>query len=168
MKTITYMTNLLTFYLKGEISTEKNFLSLKIPNTVLALIPLGAQKHNVPVNQLSAVATSFSLAFKELIIGIIEALVGFACIESSFLVGLIILLIGVSTIITSFKTELRIDTTSGRSYLIPFVVFEKSKAASAEEMLNEIISNRLNDTNSRQVTVKQTNAVVDAINNLNK
>ena len=67
MKTITYMTSLLTFYLKGEISTEKNFLSLKIPNTVLALIPLGAQKHNVPVNQLSAVATSFSLAFKELI-----------------------------------------------------------------------------------------------------
>ena len=168
MKTITYMTSLLTFYLKGEISTEKNFLSLKIPNSVLALIPLGAQKHNVPVNQLSAVATSFSLVFKELIIGIIEALVGFASIESSFLVGLIILLIGVSTIITSFKTELRIDTTSGRSYLIPFVVFEKSKAASAEEMLNEIISNRLNDTNSRQVTEKQTDAVVDAINNLNQ
>jgi len=168
MKTITYMTSLLTFYLKGEISTEKNFLSLKIPNSVLALIPLGAQKHNVPVNQLSAVATSFSLVFKELIIGIIEALVGFASIESSFLVGLIILLIDVSTIITSFKTELRIDTTSGRSYLIPFVVFEKSKAASAEEMLNEIISNRLNDTNSRQVTEKQTDAVVDAINNLNK
>ncbi|MGO4925254.1 hypothetical protein ACTQ44_10090 [Ligilactobacillus ruminis] len=168
MKNITYMTSLLTFYLKGEISTEKNFLSLKIPNTVLALIPLGAQKHNVPVNQLSAVSTSFSLAFKELIIGIIEALFGFASIESSFLVGLIILLVGISTIITSFKTELRIDTTSGRSYLIPFVVFEKSKAAGAEEMLNEIISNRLNDTNSRQVTEKQTDAVVDAINNLNK
>lgn len=168
MKSITYMTSLLTFYLKGEISTQQNFLSVKIPNTVLSLIPLGSQKHNVPVNQLSSVATSFSLTFKELVIGLLEAFIGLCALNSSFVAGLIIILIGVSTIITSFKTELRIDTTSGRSYLIPFVVFEKSKATEAESMLNEIISNRLNDTNTNTVTEKQTDAVVNAINNINK
>ena len=34
MKTITYMTSLLTFYLKGEISTEKNFLMLKLRHLI--------------------------------------------------------------------------------------------------------------------------------------
>ena len=44
MNNITYMTGLLTFYLKGNISADQNFVRLKIPNTILSLIPLGAQE----------------------------------------------------------------------------------------------------------------------------
>ena len=44
MQKIEFMTSLLTFYLKGEISTEQNFLTLKVPNTILTLIPLGRKK----------------------------------------------------------------------------------------------------------------------------
>ena len=47
MEAIKYMTSLLTFYIKGEITTEQNFLKIKFPNTVLALIPLGSRKYNV-------------------------------------------------------------------------------------------------------------------------
>ena len=43
MTSIKYMTSLLTFYLKGEIRTEKNFIQFKTPNTILGLIPLGAK-----------------------------------------------------------------------------------------------------------------------------
>ena len=56
MKAIKYMTSLLTFYIKGEIATEQNFLKIRFPNTVLALIPLGSRKYNVPVAQISSVA----------------------------------------------------------------------------------------------------------------
>ena len=48
MNNITYMTGLLTLYLKGNISADQNFVRLKIPNTILSLIPLGAQKENIP------------------------------------------------------------------------------------------------------------------------
>ena len=44
MQPIQYMTSLLTFYLKGEIRQEQNFVNLKKPNTILSLIPLGAKK----------------------------------------------------------------------------------------------------------------------------
>jgi len=165
MNKITYMTGLLTFYLKGEISTDQNFLRIKIPNTILALIPLGAKKDNVPVSQVSTVASNFKLEFKNFIVGVIEVLIAFACFSDSALLGLILLLVGASTIITSFKTELKIDTTAGKEYIIPFLIFEKSKAEQAELMIGNMISGRLNDTNNRQVAEAQTQAIVNAINN---
>jgi hypothetical protein len=164
MKTITYMTGLLTFYLKGEITAEQNFLKLKIPNTILTLIPLGAKKDNVPVNQISSVSSNFKLLFKDFVVGIIEVLIAFSLFSDSALWGLILLLVGASTIITSFKTELNISTTSSVQYIIPFLIFEKSNAEQAEQMINDIISNRLSDTNNRQVTEASTNAIVNAIN----
>lgn len=165
MNTITYMTGLLTFYLKGQISTDQNFLRLRIPNTILALIPLGAQNHNVPVNQVASVASSFHLEFKNFIVGIIEAGIAFACFGESFLLGLILLLLGANTIINSFYTVLNIDTTAGKSYTVSFLIFEKAKAYQAEELIGRMIAGRLNDTNNRQVAEAQTNAIVNAINN---
>ena len=75
------------------------------------------------------------------------------------------LLWGASTVITSFITELKVDTTAGRAYFIPFLIFEKAKAAQAEQLISNMISGRLNDTNNRQVAEAQTAAIVDAINN---
>ncbi len=34
MEPIEYMTSLLTFYLKGEIKSEQNFINFKVPNTI--------------------------------------------------------------------------------------------------------------------------------------
>ena len=39
MNTVTYVVSLLTFYLKGEIRSEQNFVVFQEPNTVLGLIP---------------------------------------------------------------------------------------------------------------------------------
>jgi hypothetical protein len=163
MQTITYMTGLLTFYLKGEVTAEQNFLKLKIPNTILALIPFGSKKDNLSVGQITSVASSFKLLFKDFIVGVIEVLIALSMLSSDPLIGIILLLIGASTVITSFKTEVIIDTNAGRQYVIPFLIFEKSKAGQAEQMISGIISNRLNDTNTRQVAEASTSAIVDAI-----
>ena len=168
MNTITYMTGLLTFYLRGEISTDQNFLKLKIPNTILALIPLGARNESIPVQQLATVSSNFKLILKNFIIGAIEVMIAFSSFSSSAVMGIILLLLGASTIINSFITRLRVDTTAGKQYYIPFLIFEKSKASQAEQMINNMISGRLNDTNNRQVAEAQTNAIVNAINNQNK
>ncbi|WP_036977731.1 hypothetical protein [Pseudobutyrivibrio sp. MD2005] len=165
MNTITYMTGLLTFYLKGEISTDTNFLKLRIPNTILALIPLGAQKDIIPVQQVATVSTSFRLEFKKLLYGLLGVIVGLASLGSSVVFGLLLVLWGVSAVITAFITNLIITTTSGVVYGVPFLVFEKDKANQAEAMINQRIAARLQDTNVRQVTEAQTNAIVDAIAN---
>lgn len=168
MNTITYMTGLLTFYLKGEISTDQNFLKLKLPNTILALIPLGAKKDNIPVQQVSSVSSNFKLNLKRFIIGAVICLLSFSLFTdpSSIVGGIILLLWGASMVITSFATELHVATTAGKEYFIPFLIFEKEKASQAEQLISNMIAGRLNDTNNRQVAEAQTSAIVDAINNL--
>lgn len=165
MNTIKYMTGLLTFYLKGEISTDQNFLKLKIPNTILALIPLGARKDNIPVQQVATVSSSFRLLFKRLLAGLALLILGIVLFSESIVFGLIVVIWAACNIITSFMTELLVTTTSGMDYYIPFLIFEKAKASQAENMIQTMISNRLNDTNNRQVAEAQTNAIVNAINN---
>lgn len=176
MNTITYMTGLFTFYLKGVISTDQNFLRLKIPNTILALIPLGAKNDNIPVAQVASVSSNFKLNLKRFLAGIVICVIGIGCLRDSFVTGLLLLLWGASTIITSFATELLVATTSGAQYYIPFLIFEKAKASQAEQLISNMINSRLNDTNNRQVAEAQTEAnrqiaeaqtqaIVNAINN---
>ena len=58
MQPITYMTSLFTFYLQGEIKSEQNFISFKVPNTILGLIPLGAQTEKFTISQIASTATN--------------------------------------------------------------------------------------------------------------
>lgn len=159
METITFMTSLLTFYLKGEIKAEQNFLKLKKPNTLLTFIPLGAKKNSVPINQIADVSTNFKLILKSFLIGAVEIIIGFAMFREAFLIGLLLLILGAFTIINSFQTELIIRTTSGTSYFLFFLIFEKSKAEQAENAINTMIGSRMNDTNTRIVTEAQTAAL---------
>lgn len=179
METITFMTSLLTFYLKGEIKAEQNFLKLKKPNTILTLIPLGASKVNVPINQISSVGTSFKLFIKNFFIGIVELIAAFALFNSSVIWALILLLVGAFTVINSFQTALVISSTSGADYVLFFLIFEKSKAEAAANAINNMIGSRLDDTNVRVHTETQTavltnaqaqstEAIINALNSNNK
>ncbi|MBO6244118.1 MAG: hypothetical protein J6O41_06120 [Clostridia bacterium] len=161
MNTITFITSFLTFYLKGEISQEKNFVKFKIPNTILGLIPLGAHKKTIAVNQIASTDTDFRLLFKNLLIGIVVAIIGLASFSSSALAGLVVLALGVLIVLNSFQTELVVHQTSGQSLIVSFIIFEKSKAEEASEGINNLISTRMDETNTRE----QTDRVVDAINN---
>lgn len=149
MQPIQYMTSLLTFYLKGEIHRDQNFLNLKKPNTILSLVPFGTKKDSIPVSQLSSVESSFKLHLRSLILGVILAIVGLGMIAGNFIVALIFILVGANKAITAFETILTIKTTAGDAKDISFLVFEKSKAELAEAQIKQIISNRLDDTNNR-------------------
>ena len=164
MQKIEFMTSLLTFYLKGEISTEQNFLTLKVPNTILTLIPLGRKNDTIPVTQISSVSTDFKLLFKDFLIGIIVAIIGIVLFGTNFLIGFILLLIGAAMVINSFQTVLTIKTTSGE--IKSASIFEKSKAEQAASMINHIIGSRLDDTNNRVQGDRQTDRMVEAINSL--
>ena len=161
MQPIQYMTSLLTFYLKGEIRQEQNFVNLRKPNTILSLIPLGSKRDSIPVSQLSSVESNFKLHFGSLLLGVIIAIIGLCMISESFIFALILMLVGANKAITAFETILTIKTTAGDVKNISFLVFEKTKAELAETQIRQIISDRLDDTNNRV----QTDRIVDAINN---
>lgn len=161
METINYMTSLLTFYLKGEIQQEQNFVNLKKPNTIFGLIPLGAKQDSIPVTQLSSVESNFKLQLGRFLAGIIIAVLGLCLLSEMFLLALIVLIIGANRAITAFEIILTIKTTAGDIKNISFLIFEKSKAELAEKQIRQIISNRLDDTNNRV----QTDRIVEAINN---
>ncbi|MCD7770002.1 MAG: hypothetical protein LUH36_07815 [Oscillospiraceae bacterium] len=168
MEAIKYMRSLLTFYLKGEISFDKNFVNLKIPNTILGLIPLGSKNKNLAIDLIVSVGSDFKLVFKSFIVGVIIALIGVSSFENSFLLGLILLIIGAGMVISSFQTNLTIQTAAGETLHVPFLIFEKSKAAEAEKNIRALKNERLNDTNNRSVTEKQTETLVDSINSLKR
>ena len=160
MEPIRYMTSLLTFYLKGEIKSEKSFIVFKNPNTILGVIPLGSKVDKYPINQISSTSTNFKLKLGKLILGIIVAVAAFAAMKDSFIGALFILLFAVNWIIDAFEIDLVVTTTSGLQKPIDFFIFEKGKAQLAEEQINAMIADRLAETNVRE----QTDRLVDAIN----
>ena len=147
MNIVTYVVSLLTFYLKGEIRSEQNFVVFQEPNTVLGLIPLGK---------------NFRLKLGKLVCGILAFLFGFGLFgqPGTFLPGLIILILAVNWILDAFEIDLTLITTSGAVKRIDFFIFDKEKAVLAEQQIHAMISNRMSDTNVRE----QTDRVVDAIN----
>ena len=162
METITFMTSLLTFYLKGEVKAEQNFLMLKKPHTLLTFIPCGAERHNLPINQISSVSTSFRVLLKDTVVGLILAIVGFCMFGTSVPLALLLVIIGAMGVINSLQTALIISTTSGDDYVLFFLIFEKNKALIAEAAINRMISTRLDDTNVRTQTENQTAALTNA------
>ena len=165
METIKYITSLLTFYLKGQIKSDQNFIIFKNPNTILGLIPLGSKTDKYPINQISSVSTNFKMKFLKLVLGIIAIVLAFTMLsepDEGAIFGMIVfLIIGINWIIDAFEVDLTVTTTSGQEKIIDFFIFEKGKAVLAEKRINELITGRLSDTNVRQ----QTDRVVDAINN---
>ena len=159
MQTIHFVTSYLTFYLKGEVRQDGNFINLKCPNTILTFIPLGHRNYNIAINQISSVDTSFYLIFKNLIIGIVVSIFGFSLFSDSFIAGLIVALIGINMILGSFQTKLNVLTTSGTVYFVSFIIFQKSLAEVCAMDIRNLISNRIDDTNVRT----NTDRIVDAI-----
>lgn len=168
MKTIKYRISLPTAYLKGEVTHEQNFVKLKTPNILFSLLAIGTKTDVIPVNQIATVTRTFNCIDVILLFGIILMWSGFSVISaskilslSSSLAPIILILLGVLIIITSFQTVITIKTTSGEALKISVLIFDRSKALEIEDLINQLISNRLDDTNNRQ----QTDRIVEAITN---
>lgn len=165
MQSRKFITSYATFYLKGEIKQSGNFINLKVPNTILALIPLGSKDYNVPIHQISSVETSFKMYFKNFIVGIIELFLAFSLMDSkTAVIGIILLLLGINTVLCSLQTNLSIPTTSGTTYFVSFIIFQKKMANEIAEEIRALVSERVDDTNVRMHTDRNTDRIIDAIN----
>lgn len=175
MEIITFMSSVPTFYIKGEIAPEQNFVRFKIPNK-LGFIPLSANEEIVPITQIALVRMTRKIRPFWFIVGFILAFVGFLVFtETLSFLSILALLLGIAMIVCSQRKCLDIDLTSGRVIRVPFVLFEKQKAERAAALINGLISGRIDDTNVRVHTDRsiddnreQTDRVIEAISGLEK
>lgn len=175
METITFVLSVIAFYIKGEISAEQNFVRIKTRNR-LGLIPLDSSEERIPITQISLVGMTYRLRLFWFVVGSFLTFIN-ACIfvfnELPFFISVPLLLFSIAMLVSSFRKCLVIDLTSGRVISIPFVIFEWNKANHAAALINDLISNRIDDTNVRIHTDRsigdnreQTDRVVDAIKSL--
>ena len=154
-----FTTSYLTFYMKTQVALEGNFIKTTNPNSVLKLIPLGSTHKTIPVEQLTSIDDSFKMDIKSFIWGLLFALAAPSSVKSSFVGAIILFIYGVLTLLSSFQTVLRFNLTSGQTYSINAVVFEKSNLLACKETIETLITQRYSDTN----VTKNTDRIVDAL-----
>lgn len=178
MEKITFRSSIIAFYIKGEISAEQNFVRFKIPNR-LGLIPLGSNDERIPITQISLVRMTHSISLLWFSVFAFVTLMTFVNFflsvfnEMPFFrsaLSALLLLLSIAMLVCSFRKCLDIDLTSGRVMRITFIIFEWHKARLAADLINDLISNRIDDTNVRIHTDRsigdnreQTDRIVDAI-----
>lgn len=175
MNTIKFSSSLLTPYLRSEIKQEHHFIKFKIPNTFLFFIPCGSKTESIPIEQISTVSANANLSFGMILLGLLAGFMGYVMMSMLFTFGLILFIVGILNIFCAFQAKLTIETTSGKSWVINFLIFEKGKAVQAAEQIEQLISRRYDATDvglhtakQTEISEQQTNAIVNAISNINK
>ncbi|HFI0048319.1 TPA: hypothetical protein ACGOSV_000665 [Streptococcus suis] len=155
-----FIVSYLTFYLKATVMLEGDFVKVSNPNTILKVIPLGTKNRTIPVEQIATVDDSFRLDFKSFIWGVIFTILGFNMIGNSFVGGLVLAAYGVLTVLSSFQTYLTLNFTSGGSYTVNAVVFEKENLLSCKGTIESLVQRRYNNTNN----TANTDRLIEALN----
>ena len=147
MGTISYMTSLLTFYLKSEIGVERNALVFKRPNTWLGFIPMGMKTEMIPISQIAYTSISTHVRVPSLVLGFVILTAAFSGLSTTLLtdqgtpaVALLVLLIAAAFFIDAFSTNLVVTNSAGQRKSISFLIFEKNKAEEIERRINTMIS----------------------------
>lgn len=157
----------LFFWIKGHIEVDNKVTKVETRNTVLGVIPAGANRQTVPMSNVSSVSVRTGVLLKPILVGIVLTIFGFAAISSAedggagaVLLGLLLIIIGVSNVIAGVPTYLDIETGGTiRTIFAPF--FAKSTVQAAAEAMNQALLN----TEDRRDASAAADKVVDAINN---
>ena len=157
----------LFFWIKGHIEVDNKVTKVETRNTVLGIIPAGANKQTVPMSNVSSVSVRTGVLLKPILIGIAITFLGIVSFSSisedgfaAFLLGLILVVIGVSDVIAGIPTYLDIET-GGTIRTIFAPIFAKSTVQAAAEAMNQALLN----TEDRRDASAAADKVVDAINN---
>ena len=155
MTTIRFITGLLTFYMKGEISKDDSFIYLVMPDSILGFIPLSKTCKQLLLNQVASISTGFQLVFKDIFVGIAEMMLGMLFWQFPF-IALLLAALGIITVIGALQTTLTVNLTSGEHIVIRIHIFEGQKVCEAHSIIYEAINNCRNNTNNHKIAEWQT------------
>lgn len=149
MKQIKFSISLLFFWIKGVVEVDRNSVKVEVPNTILGIIPLGADRQNIPLRNISSATVSTSYHFLRILIGGGVALIGvftlfgaLATIMSSFVEAVLLLLVavliiglGAGIIATAMQIVLEIRR-GGKPYYISVPFYEKGNIQKVSDHIN--------------------------------
>lgn len=133
--------SLLTPYLKGELMCSSTRLVYKVPNTLLGLIPLGAEENTIPLKSIASVNTSTKLKLARLLIGLIFLICGLSSITSSLPAAVILFLIAAILLAMSFPASLNVVNHAGGITSVTVSVLEKGTLQKfAKDLQNRVFA----------------------------
>lgn len=132
----TFSTSLLVFWVKGKISIDSRFLKVKVPNTVMGVIPLGSKEDIIPLKTISNIQIDTTYKLAPLIIGGFLAASSVANIFNTGLGGLIFLAIYVAIAGSGIRTTLTFDK-SGSKQVVSAPFFEAKQLHAIKDEIYE-------------------------------
>lgn len=165
-----FSVSLLTFWIKGSMTVDKNFIHINMPNTVLfGTIAAGNSRDNSPLQGITNVYTSKEYKVGLMGWGALIALIGLVLFGTSFLAGLVLLLVGVALFLSGIRTRFSYERSGVvKNIDVPF--FEANHVQEFAEQVQKAISGYQEDRNVRvqaENTIKQsqknTQQIVDAV-----
>lgn len=133
--------SLLTPYLKGELMCSSTRLVYKVPNTLLGLIPLGADENTIPLKSIASVNTSTKLKLARLLIGLLFLILGLSSISSSLPSAVILLLIAGILLAMSFPASLNVVNHAGGTTSVTVSILEKDALQKfAKDLQNRVFA----------------------------
>lgn len=115
------------FWLKSSVAASNMRIQYRGPNTLLGIIPLGAETQTIPLRNIASVDTSVKFWLGRLIIGAILFFAGLSLLANSPLVGIILLLLGIANLANTMTMTLNFVNQAGGKNSITVSILEKAK-----------------------------------------
>ena len=129
--------NVLLFWRKTSVAASNMRVQYRSPNTILGLIPLGAETQTIPLRNIASVDTSTKFNMGSFIFGVIFIIAGFATFGNSAVGGIILLLIGFANIVNMMSAKLDFVNQAGGKNSVMVSILEKDKLARLSQSIQE-------------------------------
>lgn len=134
-KTIPFASAFMFPWIKSSIGVEGRMVKLHKANTILGVIPAGAENQTIPLDQVS-VSYNSKINIKAMLLGLILAGAGIFCFGINVLLGLVLLILGAGNIGSGIITEIEFQR-NGNPYVLTAACYAKKAVAEAVAMVNQ-------------------------------
>lgn len=123
------------FWLKSELGVSSTRLESTAPNTLLGLIPLGANRQTFPIPNIASVNVNTQFSIWRFIWGLVWFFVGIATLKNG--IGVVLLLLGLSMLANAMSASLNIVNNGGGVTEVTVSILEKGKLEQFSQEINQ-------------------------------
>jgi len=137
---VKFHTNLILFWLQGQIDVDERQVKTKIPNTIFfGLIPLGSNDQTIPLSNISGVEISGSYKLFNIIVGVVLFLVSFGMFSESVLGALVCMVIGALLVVSGVKSRMTIEK-AGKDWIVNVPIWSKKALQEAHDQILQALA----------------------------
>ena len=155
MERVIFSTNMLFFWIKGEVEVDSRFIKTRLPNVIFGFLPAGKDSQNIPLKNVSGSMLSSKFEVKPLLIGLFLMFVSLGMLSESLFATLFLMAIGIGIAGNGIQTTLHIEK-AGRPYIIQVPFYEKAKLQELDRQIHDALSHDTDKTDLHLFMDRQT------------